>query len=208
METSGAKYPFEFCALRYLLQWQRKEKKLHKLIKSDGLEPAALRQALRYFQVARNFKGLKLDARASLIVESLLSIRANSHLNPEEKVVELATEFKNSEFQNNISASSKLLWLSHRRPYIIYDSRAFTALKENYRHEGKAKDYISFCKSWRTAYKDCEPDISLAVNRLPNVRSFLPGSTPPDKSLLSLVNKQWFKERVFDVYLWELGGDG
>lgn len=207
MEPTGVKFPFEFCALRYLLQWQRKEASLHAHMQSANPDLAHLRKALRYFQVARNFRGLKRDPRAEIVRDKLLGARARSDLSPEQQVEILASSFKEAEFQHNISAASKLLWLSSRKP-IIYDSRAFIALEKEYGHKGLKKDYGAYCESWKRAYEQNVQAILNAVNELPKIRAYLPGDTPADKQLLSLVRKPWFRERVFDIYLWELGGDG
>lgn len=206
MEPTGVKFPFEFCALRYFLQWQRKEEALHTHLRSPKPELPYLRKALRYFQVARNFKGLKHDHRAALVRDALLEVRARKDLSPEQQVSLLASAFRDADFQHNLSAASKLLWLSSRKP-IIYDSRAFTALEEEYGHKGDKKDYEAYCASWKRAYKQNKQAVLRAVNELPKVRAFLPVATSVDKRLLALVHKQWFRERVFDVYLWELGGD-
>lgn len=201
------KFPFEFCALRYLLQWQRKETSLHVWMKKETPELAHIRKALRYFQVARNFKGLKLDERAEQVRGALLDVRGRSSLSAEQKVIALARSFEEANFQHNMSASSKLLWLSTRRPFIIYDSRALVALQNEYALDARKLDYEAYCLSWRAAYRKSKQDVLRAVNELPKIRSFLPGDTPPDSKLLALVNKPWFRERVFDIYLWELGGD-
>jgi len=208
MEPPGVKFPFGFCALRYLLQWQQREEDLHRRISSRTPTIDDLRRALRYFQVARNFKGLKDDQRASLVLNALLAIRARGDTPPERKVALLAESFKAANFQRNTSAASKLLWLSSRRPFILYDSRALTALVGEYGHKGDKSDYAAYCSSWRKAYTRHTESIRHAVNELPKARAFLPGSTPPDGQLLALVNRPWFRERVFDIYLWELGGDG
>jgi hypothetical protein len=207
MELIGVKFPFEFCALRYLLQWQRKEAALHLQIKAASPELPQLRKALRYFQVARNFRGLKHDPRAEVVRDKLQEVRSRKDWSSEQQVKTLATYFKEAEFQHNVSAASKLLWLSSRKP-IIYDSRAFVALEKEYGHKGKKKDYDAYCRSWKRAYKNNEQAVLDAVNELPKVRAFLPGDTPADDQLLSLVREPWFRERVFDIYLWELGSDG
>jgi hypothetical protein len=207
MEPTGVKFPFEFCALRYLLQWQRKEASFHAQMRSPNPELPNLRKALRYFQVARNFKGLKHDARAEVVRDKLLETRARTDLSTEQQVENLACSFGEAGFQHNISAASKLLWLSCRKS-IIYDSRAFIALKEEYGHRGERSDYQAYCASWKRAYKEAELAVLNAVNELPKVRAFLPGDTPDDDRLLAMVRKPWFRERVFDLYLWELGGDG
>lgn len=208
MELSGVAFPFEFCALRYLLLWQRKEEALHISVKKAMPEVDDLRKALRHFQVARNFRGLEQDKKVELVRHALLKIRGDGALSAEDKVMSLTKAFKDKGFQYNLSASSKLLWLSLRKPFIIYDSRSLSALQSKYSHSAKKTDYEAFCASWREAYKSHNEAILRAVNELPKVRSFLPGATPPDTRLLALVNKPWFRERVFDIYLWELGGDG
>lgn len=207
MKSTGVKFPFEFCALRYFLQWQRKESSLHTALRSATPELMQLRKALRYFQVARNFKGLRQDIKAQIVCEKLLELRTRKDITSEQQVCALAISFKEAGFQHNLSAASKLLWLSSRKP-IIYDSRAFTALHEEYGHSARKKDYEAYCISWKRAYASNKQAILDAVNKLPNVRSFLPGETPPDEKLLAIVQKPWFRERVFDIYLWELGGDG
>ena len=207
MKPSSVKFPFEYCALRYYLQWQQRESDLHSRIKVVAPELPDIRKALRYFQVARNFKGLKQDSQAQLVSVALLRIRECAKLSPEQKVLRLAKLFEDAGFGHNISAASKLLWLSNRSPYIIYDSRVFTALQGKFEHSEDQRDYQAYCNSWRKAYDKHSQEIETAVNSLPKVRAFLPGITPPD-DLLTIVNKPWFRERVFDIYLWEHGGEG
>ena len=202
---------FEFCAMRYFLQWQRHEEKLYTFLKPDNPELRSLRKALRYFQVARNFEGLKRDARAQKVLDCLLDTRTQAGCSLEGKVSRLATSFKEAGFQHNLSAASKLLWLSSRKP-IIYDSRALAALEKEYGHKDKSKKdsekyYKEYCTSWKRAYKKNEQSVFQAVEKLPLVRAFLPGDTPAADKLLDLVKKQWFCKRVFDIYLWELGSD-
>ncbi len=208
MESSGVNFPFEFCALRYLLQWQRKEAALHARVKHEALELTDVRKALKYFQVARNFKGFKQDERAETVRVALISVRTDQSLSPTSKVEHLARAFKEAGFQHNLSAASKLLWFSSRKPFVIFDSRALVALETEFDHSADPRDYVAYCTSWKRAYRHHKKAIVQAVNRLPEVRAFLPGDTPADAKLLELVNKQWFLERVFDLYLWELGGDG
>ena len=208
MKPSSVKSPFEYCALRYYLQWQQRESDLHSRIKVVAPELPDIRKALRYFQVARNFKGLKQDSQAQLVSVALLRIRECAKLSPEQKVSRLAESFKDAGFGHNISAASKLLWLSNLSPYIIYDSRVFTALQGKFEHSEDQRDYQAYCNSWRKAYDKHSQEIKTAVNSLPSVRAFLPGITPPDDQLLTTVNEPWFRERVFDIYLWEHGGEG
>jgi len=198
--------PFEFCALTFFLQWERKEKSLHAQMKSKP-SLADIRSALKHFQVARNFAGLKQDDRAQSIVDSLASVDSNRALSAKEKVVQLATEFKGEFKQFNLSAASKLLWLKHRKPYIIYDSRAVTALHKM-GHRFEKKSYTEYCQNWRQEYRHHRKNVQNASANLVNMRSFFPAWHADSESMSTLFGQPWFLERVFDIYLWEMGGDG
>ena len=89
---------FEFCAFRFLAQWEENEYALYNAIRSTPTEKD-IRKALSYFQVARNFEGLKEAANAAFVVQSLLEVRADQALSsPPEKVHQLVktleTRFK------------------------------------------------------------------------------------------------------------------
>ena len=204
-DASGVELPFEFCALRYLLQWQRKESSLYAKVREAEPSHDAIRKALRHFQVSQSFAGLKDDSRADSIKRALVSVRSAGEPDRVERVIRLAENLK-PDFQYNLSAASKLLWLSDRKG-LIFDSRAYQALKDVFGHTGKKADYRKYCESWRSAYKEKRLEIELAVKKLPSAHEFLPSAVNPSK-LSALVSRPWFKERVFDIYLWELGSEG
>jgi hypothetical protein len=171
-EPSGVQLPFEFCALRYLLQWERKESVLYAGIRKPRPTLAELRKALRFFQVSRNFAGVKEDARAERIRDALLMVRADALLDTTERVLKLAESLR-ADFQYNLSAASKLLWLSDRKN-IIYDSRALQALREGFDFRGTRTDYSRYCQVWRKAYDENSMRIEQAIAKLPKARQFLP----------------------------------
>ena len=199
-------FPFEFCALRFLLQWERSEKGFHRQMKGPP-DIVQLRKALRYFQVARNFKGLKNDSKAISIVEALTSVDSREDYSTEDKVEQLAHCFKAEFNQFNLSAASKLLWLRHRKPYIIFDSRAVIALK-NMDSSFDKKSYSEYCQAWRKQYLVHQPAIKAASAKLIEIRSFLPAWHVDEEAMLKLTKQPWFLERVFDIFLWEVGGEG
>jgi hypothetical protein len=124
---------FEFCAFRFLTQWQEDELRLHRALSAAPNEEG-IREALAYFQVARNFKGLGKDENASFILNSLIKVCTNQELSsPDQKVDTLVQKLKARFNQSNVSAASKLLWLSLREPFIIYDTRAVMALTRDFR---------------------------------------------------------------------------
>lgn len=196
---------FEYCSFVFMKQWEEDEKDLHRAF-SDRPTLPKLRYALRYFQVARTFKGIADDANAEFVVDALVDAREGSLSRGREKTVHLlANRFKERFKKLNLSAASKLLWLSHRESYVIYDSRAVYALTKISRKGFSDRDYGSYAKAWREGYKQRELDIAAAVSHLPAARLFMRHGLPPDDKLLDMVNECWFKERVFDIFLWLVG---
>jgi hypothetical protein len=128
-------------------------------------------------------------------------------LSPEVKVTTLATRFRERFNQFNLSAASKLLWLRHKLPFIIYDSRAVNALRDLGGTFENA-NYSEYCDCWRAQYHQREEAIKEAAARLHEVRTFLPPWHRTEAELRALVSEPWFRERVFDIYLWEMGGEG
>jgi|GEM_PF-1028608 len=207
MNSPNVSLSFKFYALRYLLLWLNKEAALYKKMNEPELELGEIRKSLKHFGVSRSFKDLKNKGPAEKIRTALLEVRA-LETDEVEKVIILAEKLSVKFKKNNLSASSKLLWLSERAPFIIYDSRARTGLSQISEYSPKAGDYVKYSELWRAAFKSNKDNILNAVNRLPEVISFLPANKLTEKQLLVMVKKTWFLERVFDNYLWELGGEG
>ncbi|MBI2747093.1 MAG: hypothetical protein HYX45_16105 [Burkholderiales bacterium] len=194
--------------MRFLLQWQHKESKLHREVRKASPSVEAVRTALRFFQVSRNFSGIDKDDRALRVTRELVNVRTQSDMHPVESVEALADAFRRAKFQRNISAASKLLWLSSRSPFKIYDDRAWIALRKLGADPGPKGDYATYFDAWKKEYAKYKTGIEAAVQLLPSARPFLPAPQPSETGLRRVVQKGWFKERVFDIYLWELGGEG
>jgi hypothetical protein len=189
---------FEYCAFKFLEQWLESEESLFSVI-SVCPTPESIREALQYFGVSRNFAGVSETEKQKRILQSLLdSINDEALLQPCEKVDALADRFRQEFNQRNLSAASKLLWLSKRDPFVIYDSRAVDALGEGY------GNYSAFSRAWRTQYKLHKSSIEEAVMKLPEASVFL-RTRPSQSKLLQIIGETWFRERVFDIYLWERG---
>ena len=123
------------------------------------------------------------------------------------RVEELANCLKREFGQYNLSAASKLLWLRQRKPYIIYDSRAVKALK-NADEVFDTRSYFEYSKAWKRQYSFHRSRIKSACERLVEIRDFLPAWYISERSMTKVVTETWFRERVFDIYLWEVGGTG
>jgi hypothetical protein len=195
--------PYEYCAYRFLELWERGEKQLHEFM-SETPSAGQVRLALKYFRVARNFKGLS-DGTAEEISKALIEVSDDREASPPDKVVLLASRFKVSFNQSNVSAASKLLWLRNRSPHLIYDSRAVNALCRLGKKFDKA-DYLAYCGAWLEEYKKRSDEISLAARGLITLpREYTAAFELTDCELTQIVNSDWFLERVFDIYLWETG---
>jgi len=99
------------------------------------------------------------------------------------------------------SAASKLLWLKHRDGVAIYDQKARQALGFS------GESYRDFFAEWSKQYSIHERAIHGACARLPAVRDFaLWGAQVPLDQITEVIGALWFRERVFDTYLWFQGG--
>jgi|ERR1041384_1118097 hypothetical protein len=195
--------PYEFCAYRFLELWERSEKPLH-IALSGTPSGGQIRDALKYYRVARTFKGL-CDEFAEKISEDLVEVSDRCEGDFSDKVTSLAERFKKNFDQFNLSAASKLLWLRNRHHYVIYDSRAVTALCRLGNKFNKA-DYSSYSEVWKVEYQKRSDEISLAAHGLVTLpRKYTAAFTLTDNELTELVDSEWFIERVFDIYLWEIG---
>jgi hypothetical protein len=195
---------FEFCAFRFWNQWHDEEAPLYKAISGTPTDQD-VRVALNYFKVARTFKGIGKDANlAAYIRGCLIKVRGDATLStPAEKVEKLTDELQKKIDRVNVSAASKLLWLSFRNPFVIYDSRADYALRRQF--NARFVGYREYAVAWRNAYAVHEAEIAKAVGELPKARVFMRTDPPPDHVILRIARGPWFKERVFDTFLWEIG---
>lgn len=198
----------EFAAMRFLVQWYHKEKLLHAGIRQPTPAEDDIHAALRFFQIARNFRGVRERRQLRKIRDALCRHRTSVAHSPVEKVERLAAAFNSAGFQRNVSAASKLLWLSSRSPFKIYDDRARKALIKLGEEPGAKGDYARYFKAWEQQFEFHRAEIRFAASRLSSLRAFLPRPVPSEAEVHALAGHTWFQERVFDIYLWELGDEG
>lgn len=197
-------YPtFEYCALRYLLLWEQKEREISQKMREKVPQREALRTALHYFRVARNFPGLAKDDCADRVLKAVTEVGA-SDCESSEKVDQLVCRFNKDFGGKNLSAATKLLWLRFRRPFVIYDARTVAAL--SCQHDFNKSKYAEYEAAWRDSYKVHRHEIDHAVQCLPSLHPFFTQWHLTPNSMDRLIKHQWFRERVFDIYLWERGG--
>ena len=201
MQTKG-KPPFEYCAARFLDQWERKERPLHVAL-SGNPSSDAVRKALASFQVARGFAGL--SGKAASVVAALLD--ASNQLDEQNVVTRvdmLADRFEKDFGTRNLSAASKLLWLRCRSPVLIFDARAVNALGR-LRHELKGSSYHTFYHAWRREYDSRQTELEYAIHALEGIKPFTASWYRSSVTFRADIRARWFSERTFDLFLWELG---
>jgi hypothetical protein len=99
-----------------------------------------------------------------------------------------------------MSLTTKFLWLKMKSPIIIYDSQARKALGT------KPGDIPAYYSRWREQFNSAYGEINAACALLPGVREYsVSADVPTPQYIEQIASQPWFKERVFDVYLWTLG---
>jgi hypothetical protein len=94
-----------------------------------------------------------------------------------------------------LSLTTKFLWLKFRSPIIIYDRQAREALGTD------NGDIDAFYSKWREAFHNNEADVAAACSSLSSAYRY---TTTAPADIAQISSEQWFKERVFDMYLWSL----
>lgn len=106
-----------------------------------------------------------------------------------------ASELEKKYKRKQLSAASKLLWFKFKSPIIIYDNLALKGLNKRLAHRGvkvREQNYAEYYKEWRTEYGKVEGAIlKICKQHLDKIDS--------------VASEGWFRERVFDRYLWEKG---
>ena len=194
---------FGYSALRYSVQWLRYEH-AHYVHFQAGPSAEHVRSALRYFMVSRNFKGIKEPAEAEFIRSKLARIAARRRLEPAKSVTDLADAWRSRFMRLNVSAASKMLWLFDRDTFVIYDSRAVKGLRQLGVSSGLS-GYGDYVAAWMNRYAHYNQQIDKVVRRLPQLLDFMPPIAVPVSEYRQMVREDWFRKRVFDIYLWELG---
>ena len=199
---------FDHFALRYLSLWEGSEKAIHASMSGGNPSPDGLRRAMHGFRIARSFSGIGNAQARTRVLRYISSAGKDGR----RSVNKLTNSFRSDhDFgKENLSAASKLLWLSHREPFLIYDANAVVALEELWLREKGTKikigrDYGKFEDVWRSEYAKVEREVVDASNRLNSLLPYFDHCLKED-SLRELTERKWFRERVFDNYLWFLGG--
>ncbi|MBT8567211.1 hypothetical protein [Polynucleobacter sp. Tro8-14-1] len=187
---------WELQVIKYYQQYCESEKIL--------LEKNNLFKAMTYFKIIRNFNGIGSKENKEEFLQIINSVVNNSKLSSEQKYIELFNKLKQRYNKQFISATSKILWLrDNKEQHIIFDDNA---IKNVIKLRGKIKasgyeKYFMFCKKWRELFKENEKQILKSTQR---VKEFYLDTPNFSSSDIDVMDKLWFRMRVFDIYLWGL----
>jgi len=195
---------FKYFALMYLNDWHFWDSPLSERIFSSNKEDSlsAFHSAAKYYKVTRNFP---IDEGEARLQGALDLVKSDSSQLGENNVCEivnnLALAFERRYGKNAVSAASKFLWLRHKSPVVIFDSRAKKWLDRN-GYKVPANNYEGYRSQWLTAFSDNSKKIEEACAALMTVRDFSMAFDSSAEEVLSVTTSTWFEERVFDKYLW------
>lgn len=205
------KVGLKYCALRYLNQWVSEDRPCcEALAGRDDLEKSrTLANAAAFYRIARNLprrydegKGLPRYQPVLKIIDALNPVDfQDEKVLPSIKKVrdEISAQYGGRDV---LVLTTKLLWLKMKSPIIIYDSQARKALQVA---PGKIDKYYSL---WREKFSEYGEQIQDACACLQEMHEYTenPEITTP-QYIAKTAAQPWFRERVFDVYLWYLGLD-
>jgi hypothetical protein len=202
---------FEYCSLHYLNIWLKTDMNCCAgLINIDKIKRLdTLKQATEAYKVHRTLP-TKYDVsngfqRYEPLLKVLDSIDVSSFpVNSKdtvEKMLKIESQISKKYGDRGVlSLTTKLLWLKFKSPIRMYDSQARKALNT------PNNDLSAFYKAWDQEFAKHKTDITKACANLVNVRQY---SVNPELATELKVkhwsSQKWFKERVFDMYLWEKG---
>jgi hypothetical protein len=201
---------FKSFALMYLNDWYEKDRgfinELSSITKEVRLRN--LHDAAQYYGVKRNFGGVKekgLDAAFTLLENAAQAV-TRQHQSVVAVVAQLAKDFEKEYPKQNgkekVSAASKFLWLRYKSPVVIRDTNAFAGLRAASCGRLPESDYAAYCREWRRQFSKRKARIRAACAELVRVKEFSHAKDMSDEELKSVVGSRWFRERVFDKFLW------
>ena len=198
----------EFCSLQYLNQWIDHDSKYCDAL-THGTEEeklAALGPAANFYRIARNLpctgdteKGLP---RYKPLLDVIDSVAPDDFAdNTVERIYEVETVISEKYGDKNVlSLTTKILWLKIKTPIIIYDQQARVAIGTR---DGDLSGYYAH---WRKEFANQSDKIRAVCDKLTAMTNYTTDEklATPDY-IQDLTSRTWFRERVFDIYLWNKG---
>lgn len=195
---------FDFCALQYLNLWLEKESHYCRMLSSSIDEQiVAVKKAAGYFRVGRNLPKKfekNNDYRYQPVLEVLNRVGSLTEENTIHIVADTCKQISEHYGGRNVlSLTTKFLWLKFKSPVRIYDRQARTAINT------PPNNYACFHEAFLEQYSSYKEPIEAACDNLKNMLSFTVQPQMKQKDIKNIIHKDWFHERVFDIYLWNKG---
>ncbi len=192
--------PWMHYALRALHQWfEYDEPGSHALWKG---ETDLVRKWMWFYRIARNYVGLQslIDELVKIVQAAAKEVRDKQ--GSDEALVLAVHEVSEAIDQTpRVSAASKLLYLAQPEYGVIFDRNARIALGMPL-----GVEYSDFLKRWKSVFDEKQPQIReglAATADLPDPA--FPLGLADAQRCRSLLKRDWFERRVFDIYLWHEG---
>jgi hypothetical protein len=193
---------FNFFALAYLNDWWQYDRTFVSGVspsRDRSIRASRLAEAADYYNIIRRFPKGSMPQVLDLIDATFGLMGPLGVHNVDLVVTALAQVFKQVFRGEEISASSKFLWMRQQTPVVIFDSRAERCLMRlGAKLNGK---YATYRSEWLKQFDQSERDIQKACAQLVRVKDFSP-SDETDDHLIAIIGSRWFHERVFDKFLW------
>lgn len=206
------------CALEYLNYWISFDRKIwcalnspQKTEECKKYKAKQLQRAAKEYSVARTVRKIDEEERFSEVLDIIE--RYSNDINKDNRAEQIVTienkifkkYNKNKNGNRVLSFTTKILWMKHRDPIIIYDRNAREALDFHQDHKNTLEDYLkSYFNKWECEYKKKESEIKETCKSLKDIKAWTEGAhSLSDEKIDNIVNKPWFWHRVFDFYLWK-----
>ena len=198
---------FEYCSLQYLNQWISHDSKYCDGLASgkEDTKLTALKNACGFYGISRNLP-LAADKgrRYGPLMDVLDSVNAEDfETNLLQGIRKVESDISKKYLNRGVlSLTTKVLWLKVKSPVIIYDSQARNAIGT------KVGDLEGFYAKWRIRFKKQEKRITAACAQLVTMSKYTFDEELAASSYIQEVTAHcWFRERVFDNYLRNLGAN-
>jgi len=201
-----------YSAVHYARQYINEEKKFINEFQKFKNQKNDLRlsmiKASTYFKIVKNLqtkyegKKQRFEPIIDIIYEFLNPI---NDLDSAINLVKIFEEKLEKIYNNQLYVfSSKILWLFHKEPIIIIDKHVRNVLKEE-GHRISESDIKNYYILWMNLYNENIEYVNNACKILKNIEKvtcYVPFQT---NEINSICEEEWFKQRVFDIYLWFMG---
>jgi hypothetical protein len=203
---------FEYCALTYLNMWLNGERRWVDAMRgaNRSAKLAAMKSFANAYRISRNFElihemkdGVQTERYGDIL--DIIDPLAKSDFAGEKympTLIEICNQISLRYGGSGVlSGTVKFLWLKLQSPIIIYDSQARLALAT------KDGDISDFQSRWQAEFQRNAAEISEVCLRLWDVRRFCVRPRDVTQQFMEQTASQpWFHERVFDIFLWTVGG--